>query len=146
MAEPIYIHYGDTAFYPYKFCPIHNRQGLNKPYGGLWASRVDAEFGWKKFNEYEFAMDCEEEISFRFILASNAHVIELHSVKDVDQMPQISDPPNNDIYYPDFEAMAAAGIDAIEYFVSDDDKLYYKLNSWNCDCILVMNPKIILSA
>ena len=42
-----YIHYGHNKFDIDRFMPIQNKMFYNKPYGGLWASRIDARYGWK---------------------------------------------------------------------------------------------------
>lgn len=139
-----YIHYGHTTFDKNIFHPIHNIPMRNKPTGGVWASRIDAVFGWRELNEYEFYKDCDKEISFQFTLKSNANIIELHSSNDVDQLLQITTSKDHNSGYLDFEAISSGGIDAIEYFLSDDDDLYYKLRGWECDSILIMNHEIIV--
>jgi hypothetical protein len=40
-----YIHYGSTAFIEESWEPIHNENWI-KPHGGLWASAIDAPYGW----------------------------------------------------------------------------------------------------
>ena len=45
--------------------------------------------------------------------------------------------------FPDFEKLVSDGVDAIEFFISDDNKLYWDLYGWDCDSILIMNPNII---
>jgi len=50
-----YIHYGSNCFDPSKFVEIKNEKYFNKPVGGLWASNIDAKFGWKEWcqgNDY----------------------------------------------------------------------------------------------
>ena len=49
MQKPIYVHYGSTFFEPSRNFPISNHRNWSKPFGGLWASRQDATFGWKKW-------------------------------------------------------------------------------------------------
>ena len=52
-------------------------------------------------------------------------------------------------FYPDFEQMVTDGWDAIELHLSDtdiswgNDSLHFRLYGWDCDSILIMNPKII---
>ena len=49
----VYIHYGSKKFDTERFTPIQNCYPRNKPIGGLWASEVDAQFGWKTWCEGE---------------------------------------------------------------------------------------------
>ena len=42
-----YIHYGSNKFDINIFKKIKNRPKFVKPEGGLWASRVETEHGWK---------------------------------------------------------------------------------------------------
>ena len=49
MQKPIYVHYGSTFFEPSRNFPISNHRNWSKPFGGLWASRQDATFGWKDY-------------------------------------------------------------------------------------------------
>lgn len=84
-----YIHYGHKKFQINRFVPIRNEKLRNKPFGGLWASRTDAKYGWKEWNEDEQFRECEEENSFKFTLSTNANVLEIHSHKDLSKVPQV---------------------------------------------------------
>lgn len=42
-----YIHYGAKSFIPGFVRQIVNKPLFTKPKGGLWASPVDAKYGWK---------------------------------------------------------------------------------------------------
>lgn len=44
-----YRHFGSETFHPEYFGKIVNDPSRSKPYGGLWASRVDASHGWEEF-------------------------------------------------------------------------------------------------
>ena len=44
----------------------------------------------------------------------------------------------------DFEELSKK-YDAIEVWISKDSNLYFELYGWDCDSILIMNPKIIIS-
>lgn len=48
-----YIHYGHKHFEVNEFEPIRNRELFPKPFGGFLASPVNAEYGWKDWNEAE---------------------------------------------------------------------------------------------
>jgi len=47
------LHYGFEQLDVSKIEPIRNIPMWHKPAGGLWASPVDAEFGWKDWCEQE---------------------------------------------------------------------------------------------
>ena len=60
-----YIHYGSKKLHKIK--PIKNQPYFPKPEGGLWASPVDAPFGWKEWCEREHFRKNSEENSFKFL-------------------------------------------------------------------------------
>ena len=65
-----YIHYGSDHFSPQLFIPIRNGDWRPKPAvgTGLWASRVDDEFGWEFWcRENHFNLE-RLQTSFRFNL------------------------------------------------------------------------------
>lgn len=138
-----YIHYGHKKFQINRFDPIRNEEFRNKPFGGLWASRTDARYGWKDWNEDEQFRKCEEENSFRFTLSTSANVLEIHSHKDLDKISQVKKSLFNGSCLPDFEELLFGGVDAIELFLSDDRELYWSLYGWDCDSILIMNPNVV---
>ena len=85
MNETIYIHYGDDKFIPEKFSEIKNEPGWSKPIGGLWASRTDADFGWKDWCSSEnFHLDSFSK-SFMFTLKERSKVLEIHNKHDIDK-------------------------------------------------------------
>lgn len=153
----IYTHYGHTKFEPETFEPIKNRQMFNKPWGGFWASPNDAEFGWKQWNEREQFAETRDDNKIEFTLKPNTRVLELHSVKDAEEMIQkykAPMPPEFDylsqlgfggsmLINIDFEAIAR-DYDAIEYFISDDFGLYNTLYGWDCDSILILNKDVVV--
>ena len=138
-----YIHYGHKKFQINRFVSIRNEELRNKPFGGLWASRTDAKYGWKEWNEDEQFRECEEENSFKFTLSTNANVLEIHSHKDLSKVPQVKKSIFNGSFLPDFEKLLSDGFDAMELFLSEDDELYWDLYGWDCDSILVMNPDVV---
>ena len=148
----LYIHYGSASFNPRYFAQITNCDLLMKPRGGLWASRVDAERGWRDWCEgEEFRLE-RLNTHFRFLITPAAKVFHLYSGKDLDRLPHRDDCFDHyyhQFYYIDFEQMVKDGWDAIELHLSSndnnwcDDGLYYRLYGWDCDSILIMNPKII---
>ena len=137
-----YKHYGNTCFIPALVRPIKNIPDYTKPHGGIWASPVDAEFGWKDWCKEEHFRECREDNSFCFTLAENAKVAVIDSIVALDGLPrQECDIKMWTVL--DFEKMVQMGYDAIEFVLSSDYRLYMALYGWDCDSILVMNPEVI---
>lgn len=139
-----YIHYGCNAFDINKFTAPRNRKYFNKPFGGLWASRMDAEYGWKQWCEAENFCECSEDNSFLFTISDNANILYINCVDDVERLPdQKIDLSLTCVKTVDFEQLIANGIDAIEFNISNDWDLYMALYGWDCDSTLILNPNII---
>ena len=139
-----YIHYGHKEFDIDQFVIPKSRQWHNKPIGGLWASKVDAEFGWKDWCEREDYSLCSDDFSFTFKISDNANILYINCVKDVEKLPdQKTDLSLTCIKTVDFEELIANGIDAIEFNISNDWDLYMALYGWDCDSTLILNPNII---
>lgn len=145
--KKVYVHYGCKEFDKRKFGTIMNRQFFNKPSGGFWASPVDAPYGWKDWNERNDYASCNDNNKVEFVLKPGTKILELHCERDAKNMImqyQVSLPPEfRDAYAGimsmftiDFEAIAKE-YDAIEYFLSDDWKLYDALYRWDCDSIII---------
>ena len=142
-----YIHYGHNEFDIKKFDKIENDSlCITKPKGGLWASRVDANFGWKDFCLKEkYSMDFEDY--FTFELKENARILEIRTIKDLEGLPRALD---NKPYFDkkefiiklDFEKLSKE-YDAIEVFIDEINELYFKLYGWDCESILIMNSNVI---
>ena len=147
----LYIHYGSANFNPRYFKQVTNRDDYLqvKPHGGLWASRVDTKFGWRNWCESEGFRLEKLSTHFRFLVTPAAKVFHLYSSKDLDRLPHRNDCFDRWEFYPDFEQMVKDGWDAIELHLSSTDKnwkndgLYWRLYGWDCDSILLMNPKVI---
>ena len=139
-----YIHYGSKQFLKQRFEEVKN-YGWVKPHGGLWASAVDAEYGWKQWNEHAEWHECIEDNAFRFELAAGAEVIHIRKLEDLVGLPEdgMSEFKISGTVCLDFEKMRKSGIDAIELHLSEDHRLYWALYGWDCDCILIMNPDIV---
>lgn len=137
-----YIHYGHKRFSLESFQPVKNEPYHNKPRGGLWASPVDAPFGWKDWCEAEEYAECDEANSFTFTLNEKANVYLISFVEEVKAMPSVECELKS-MFLPDFEKMLADGWDAIEFRLSEDSELYWALYGWDCDSILVMNPDVV---
>lgn len=137
-----YIHYGHKSFEESLFVEIKNKPFV-KPKGGLWASRIDSEYGWKSWNEDSYFRECSDENSFVFALKENARILIIDSQEKLETLPKnetiIYDMGN---YNLDFEKLKE-DYDAIEVLISKDSRLYWSLYGWDCDSLLVLNKEII---
>ena len=140
-----YIHYGHRCFVPELFLPIQNQDYMNKPIGGLWASPVNAEYGWKKWCEDNDMFTKNMNESFKFRLKWNAEVWHIHNKGDVETMPEAKSQHGfkSTFFVPDFEELLNTGIDAVELHFSEDPELYMTMYGWDCDSILILNRDVI---
>ena len=144
MSSKKYIHYGHKHFQPEMFCPISNRGQWVKPNGGLWASPMDASFGWKDWCYGSNFRECNVENSFTFTLSESARVLVIDNNESLLKLPQIVPEYMHDLWCMlDFEKLVDE-YDAIELDMSSDGRLYWSLYGWDCDCILVMNPNVVM--
>lgn len=153
MDKPIYIHYGCTKFNPSINFPIRNRELSVKPKGGLWASRIDASFGWKNWcREEDFYLPggCDIENSFRFRIKDGKIVHQISTIEQLEALPIIETKYWPKDYYIDFEACLKRGISAIELCWYGDEwgdissgNLHYALYGWDCDSIVILDPDAV---
>ena len=68
-----YIHYGHKTFEPDRFQKVENQLGIPKPNGGLWASPIETEYGWKEWNANKNIGASFEEY-FMFTLKKDAPI------------------------------------------------------------------------
>ncbi len=138
-----YIHYGHKEFDITKFDKIKNRPEITKPYGGLWASRVESNNSWKQWcenNDYEYNFN----ESFIFTLNSNARILTIDKCDILNKLPKGRSILETPIWSNlDFEKLSEE-YDAIELLISNDRELYFKMYGWDCDSILIMNPNVII--
>jgi len=141
MAKPIYIHYGHDEFLAPD--PIVNRDYFTKPRGGLWASRKYGTRTWVDWcRREEFRLDTLYT-SFQFVLDDKARVLNLYNEDQLDSLPRLNDYRKEDEFaecHLDFEELKKQ-YDAVE--VIDIANLYWRLYGWDCNSILIMNPKIV---
>ncbi len=144
--KDIYVHYGSNRFERELFLMPMNRLDfvISKPFGGMWASNIESEYGWKDWCEdNEFRLD-ELQSNFRFTLSNEANVFHIKNAEDIRKLPLIDNPYAMTIHKViDFEKCIQLGIDAIELHLSEDRSLYFDLYGWDCDSILILNPHII---
>lgn len=134
-----YIHFGAT-----KLREIDKISDciIGKPRGGLWASRVNADYGWKDWcYDNEFA-DCNVDNSFKFTLQDNAKILEVHKYDDVKKYII-----ENELFslFPTFDFVKIfQEYDGMELFLSDDFSLRFNgFYAWDCDSIVIWNKDII---
>ena len=149
MGTTKYIHYGSSKYEALKFIPIKNEPIEVKPQGGLWASAVDSQFGWKDWCEKTAIFPERLYESFLFTLKEDTNILYINSRNDMDGLPrnktlELSFETELIWISLDFEKILADGIDAIQLNLSNDDDLYFVLYGWDCDSILIMNKDIIV--
>ena len=144
ICDRIFIHYGHNKFSDYLWEEVQNVK-FCKPYGGLWASDINAKFGWKDWNKEEQYMKCDDNNSFKFKLKSKSKIYSVNSLEDLNKLPldmTISQEIHKISYCLDFEKIKQT-YDAIEVNISNDKRLYWRLYGWDCDSILILNKKCI---
>lgn len=148
-----YIHWGCSRFEPKAFVPVTNFEVMNKPIGGLWASPADAKYSWFKWSMNNDFYTDRLKTSFEFELSPDARILEL-TRDNVWELPMVKDaglwciPRDRDKYFGmvmgiDFEALAREW-DVLECSLTEYPELYWSLYGWDCDCILVLNPEVIV--
>ena len=145
-------HYGNTNYEETRVGPIYNIPFFTKPSGGLWASPIKMDgSAWKEWCEQENFYMHDLNVYFDFVLHDDAKVLQIYTI---DQLKEIA--KNHSVttsiiktnIYPfdsctlDFEAIAKE-YDAIDFRISNDQRLYWPLYGLDCDSILVLNPKAI---
>ena len=144
-----YIHYGHKEYNANLFVEPVNKEMFNKPIGGLWASSLEAPFGWKQWCTAENYCVCNDDNAFIFELSKNANIYQINCKTDIEKLPLIQSIIHTPWLCPDFETIKKSGIDVIQYNLSNDttknwcDSLYFALYGWDCDCILVLNKNVI---
>ena len=141
MQEKIYIHYGHKDFDEKLFMEITN-EAFVKPRGGLWASDVNAKYGWKDWCKDENFRDCAENNSFKFKLKDGTRVLKIDNTEMLKTLPVIELPYKFSWITLDFEKLKEE-YDVIEVLISEDHQLYWDLYGWDCDSLLVMNKDVI---
>lgn len=138
------IHYGADTYDPAKFKPVQNRNHV-KPYGGLWASPVNAEYGWREWCLGEdFQVESLDQ-SFTFWYEGNVLIVNSHA-----DMAKMYWRRVGSMDYPDYERMVRGGVDAIYLTDRGQQETRYSfplgtrdLYGWDCESVLIMNPEEI---
>ncbi len=141
-----YIHYGNDKFDINKFETISNDSIMpTKPSGGFWASRIDSDYSWKDYCiKQGYDIDLDKYVIFS--IDNKARILTIDNYKKLEDLPQLDTKKGiyrDNLYTKlDFEKLSEK-YDAIEVFISRMDELYFQLFGWDCESILIMNPKII---
>lgn len=156
LNERIYVHYQrDNSKLPVEFDPKLMNTHLDIPVRylwaekpsprnfGLWASHVDAEFGWKDWATGEDFTSCEDNQAMYFKFRPGARIIFVDSVKKFDELPMIN--LEERLFREkglDWETITKVA-DGLEIIFSSDWRLRDRLYSWDCDSIITWNPYMI---
>lgn len=145
-----YIHYGHNVFDAAKLDSLNPVKSNRSKPQGLWASPVDADYGWKDWCESEGYFQNDFALSFKFVLNNGANILEIHKEDDILpylesctdlnslrlSLTSICDKLNLTKIYSEFDGM--------ELFLSDDYSMHYGIfNSWDCDSIVIWNSGVI---
>ena len=165
MEKEIYIHYGSKEFNQNLF---RERRSMlsNKPDQGLWASKINDEFGWREWCEQEeYRLDLLMQ-SFKFTISENAKIMQIKGLEVSDELKHyINNGPiraslfglcfyrNGDQKMIDFDRMIKDGYDGIEFTITETPFWNNETNShnilwdmmygWDCNSIVIFNPDII---
>lgn len=142
MNNEIYIHYGHKCFDDNLFQEIVNEYAWVKPIGGLWASNINAKYGWKDWCKEQRFRNCSIDNSFKFKLKENAKVLKINNADMLNELPVADTPYKMSWINLDFEKIKKE-YDAIEVLISEDHQLYWDLYGWDCDSLLVLNKEVI---
>jgi hypothetical protein len=133
------ITYGCGQYDPARFSKVRNREH-NKPYGGLWSSPVDAEYGWKQWCEDNEFGDLSNHFTFQF----TGNIFLINSLDDAKKM--FWRRAESRKTYPDFARMSRH-YDAIHISNNGVQEtmfdLDYDLYGWDCESVLILNPSSI---
>jgi hypothetical protein len=138
------IHYGAKKYIESSIKPISNENWV-KPKGGLWTSPVDSNWGWKDWCEGAEFRQCHESNSFKLKFNPDTKIILIDSLKDLIELPLL-DIGLGSIKreYPDFSFLSTM-CDAIWLTEKGQGETHLtypiSLYGWDCESVLIMNPK-----
>ena len=124
-----------------KFKPVKNKMFV-KPEGGLWASPVNSNYGWREWCKDESFGNLSHHFKFEF----EGNVFVIDGTRSAAQMPWLE--AYSVLKYPDFEKMVSLGYDAIWLTEKGQHETRFgepSLYGWDCESVLVMNPSGVLT-
>lgn len=139
----IYEHCGHDKFDIDKFEYIKNDARITpitKPInGGLWASPEDSIYNWKSVSNRQ-----QDRVSFKFKISDSAKVLKIEKKEDLKDLPRlVEDGKGLFNIILDFEKISE-DYDVIYCNAYSGGELSNVLPNWDCECILVMNPNVII--
>jgi hypothetical protein len=128
---------GDT-YEPSEFRSVENKNHM-KPKGGLWASPINCNYGWREWcDDNDFG---DRSTQFEIIFTGNVLVI--NSAADIDLLDW-----RDDVFYRsivDYEKLQGRGVDAIYITEKGEQETRFlqprDLYGYDCECVLIMNPE-----
>ena len=157
-----FLTYGCGEHYePERFKPVSNGSMSNKPMGGLWASPVDAEYGWRYWCRAEDFHQENLKEAFRFSLRPEARVLVIDSKEDLNNLPGrffLKDVGLSSSIYSnrasiDFERISQEydaifltekGEEETRDWYDEDGFPQRDLCTWDCETLLVLNPGMVI--
>ena len=137
------IHYGSSKYAPELFCSIGDVPFFVKPHGGLWASPVNSNWGWKEWCEAEEYGSLNESFKFEF----SGRLLVIDTITDLDKLAWIE---TSSCHFITFQAMCLGGAflyDAIMLTEKGERETRFSrprsLYGWDCECVLILNPETI---
>ena len=148
-----YIHYGSDTYIPEIMIAKLNTE-INKLniYGkdylsmyrkpeGLWASPIDASYGWKSFCKDAHLYKTDFAKYFKFRLSKKAKILHIHCLNDIRKYLTEGNVEGDKALnfkkiYHKFDGIE---VHMSEHFGELRDQFY----SWDCDSICIWNPNII---
>ena len=137
------VHYGSEKFDPQKFKPIKDVPSRSKPSGGLWASPVHCNYGWKEWRDDEGFEDNSKSFYFDFV----GRIFTIDGMKDALKLPWKKD--RYGLFFIELTQWLKNGYkyDAIHLTQKGEleTRLAYPISlyGWDCECVLILNPKAI---
>ncbi len=150
-----YIHFGSNHYDKQRLeravTSDKKYRRLDKP-NGLWASPIDAKYGWKEWCENEeFRLEGLEE-SFEFTLSPEAKILRIEKLSDAtdyfiaDRRIDYANTLITTVYSLNLPLIYDR-YDAMEVILSNDWQTFHDINifyTWDVDSICVWNPDIIV--
>ena len=151
MMNKIYIHYGSDKFDPTLFEePEYDSDFDFKPNkGGLWASEDtdrDGYWSWKDWCEAEDFCTGDLETYFRFTLADHQKPFIIKDDSIIETKYCGFCHPHNihqlSRLHLNLDELKRDGYTHIEFY--ENSWTHWAFYSWDCDCIFVLDPTVII--
>lgn len=136
-----FIHYGNERFDISKFQKVSNREFVNKPNGGFWASPINTENSWKNLCIKERCFTDSLKKHFIFNIKPGAKILNIKTKEDLNNLSFIYKRENcfGETLL-NFDTIA----ECYDALYVEIEELYWEMYSWDCDTLLVFNPDIII--